>query len=233
MKDKTILVTGANRGIGQALVEEALKRGAGRVYAAARKPLQHNDARVTPLLLDITNESHIQAAAASVGSLDILINNAGVSIFDNLSDRATIEEHLKVNLFGPHAMMHAFVPHLVRSHGSIVNILSVAAFVGLPIVPGYSISKAAAFSLSQNMRALLASRGVKVQIVLPGPIDTEMSKAFEVPKATPQATAVEIFDGIKKGDEEIFPDPMSASLQEYWNLGAFKELERQYAGLVS
>src|SRR5919201_861509 len=97
---KTILVTGANRGIGQALVAEALRRGAKRVYAGTRQPLTHPDERVTPLTLDVTNAAQIQAAADQVESLDILINNAGVFLYDDLSDRAALERHLAVNLFG-------------------------------------------------------------------------------------------------------------------------------------
>src|SRR5271169_492168 len=94
--DKTILVTGANRGIGKALVEEALNRGAKQVYAGTRQPLAHPDARVTPLTLDVTSAAQIQAAAAQVGSLDILFNNAGVGLYDDLTDRAALEQHLAV-----------------------------------------------------------------------------------------------------------------------------------------
>ena len=122
---KTVLVTGANRGIGRALVDEALKRGARRVYAGTRQPLTHPDARVTPLTLDVTNAAQIQAAVEKVASLDILINNAGVALYDDLSDRAVIEQHLAVNLFGPYSMMQAFLPLLTRSRGAIVNVLSV------------------------------------------------------------------------------------------------------------
>src|SRR3954466_10452867 len=96
--DKTVLVTGANRGIGQALVEEALRRGAKRVYAGTRQPLTHPDDRVTPLTLDVTNAAQIQAAVESVESLDLLINNAGVALLDDLSDVAALEQHLAINL---------------------------------------------------------------------------------------------------------------------------------------
>ena len=89
---KTVLVTGANRGIGQALVTEALARGASRVYAGTRQPLTHPDARVTPLTLDVTSAAQIQAAAEAVGSLDILINNAGIALYDDLSDRAALDQ---------------------------------------------------------------------------------------------------------------------------------------------
>ena len=100
IEGKTVLVTGANRGLGRALVEEALGRGAERAYAASRQPSAHADPRVTPLILDVTNATQIQQAVESVASLDILINNAGISLPDDLSDRAAIEQHLAVNLFG-------------------------------------------------------------------------------------------------------------------------------------
>jgi NAD(P)-dependent dehydrogenase (short-subunit alcohol dehydrogenase family) len=230
--DRAVLVTGANRGIGQALVEEALMRGAKRVYAGTRQPFSHQDGRVTPVTLDVTNAAHIQVAVEKVESLDILINNAGLALFDDLSDRAALERHLAVNLFGTYGVTQAFLPLLTRSRGAIVNVLSVAALATLPIVPAYSISKAAAFSLSQSLRALLAGRGLSVHAVLAGPVDTDMSRGFEVPKASPESVARAIFDGVEKGEEEIFPDSMSDSLAESWRSGAVKGLERQFATLV-
>lgn len=232
MRDKNVLVTGANRGIGQALVEEALKRGARRVYACARQPLVHADKRVTPLIMDVTNAAHIQRAVESVESLDMLINNAGLALYDDLSDRAVLEQHLAVNLFGTYGVTQAFLPLLTRSRGAIVNILSVATFAALPIIPAYSISKAAAFSLSQSLRALLAGRGVRVHAVLAGPVDTDMSRDLDIPKASPQSVARGIFDGVDKGEEDIFPDPMSESMAESWRGSASKALERQFAMLV-
>jgi NAD(P)-dependent dehydrogenase (short-subunit alcohol dehydrogenase family) len=232
MKDKVILVTGANRGIGQALVEEALKRGAKRVYAGTRQPLAHPDRRVTPLTLDVTDTAQIQAALKGVESLDVLINNAGLALFDDLSDREVLERQLAVNLFGTYGVTQAFLPLLILSRGAIVNVLSVAAWAALPIVPAYSISKAAAFSLTQSLRALLAGRGVEVHAVLPGPVDTEMSRGFEVPKAAPESVARAIFDGVENGEEEIFPDALSAPLAEGWRGSAVKALERQFAAIV-
>jgi NAD(P)-dependent dehydrogenase (short-subunit alcohol dehydrogenase family) len=231
--DKAVLVTGANRGIGEALVEEALKRGAKRVYAGARQPLAHLDGRVTPVILDVTNAAQIQGAVERVESLDILVNNAGLALFDDLTDRAALERHLAVNLFGTYGVTQAFLPLLTHSRGAIVNVLSVAALATLPIVPAYSISKAAAFSLSQSLRALLAGRAVRVHAVLAGPVDTDMSRGFEVPKASPESVARAIFDGVEKGEEDIFPDPMSASMAESWRSGAAKALERQFAALVN
>jgi NAD(P)-dependent dehydrogenase (short-subunit alcohol dehydrogenase family) len=202
------------------------------VYAGTRQPLAHFDGRVTPLTLDVTNAAHIQGAVERVKSLDILINNAGLALYDDLSDRAAIERHLAVNLFGTYGVTRAFLPSLTLSRGAIVNVLSVAAFAPVPIVPAYSISKAAAFSLSQSLRALLAGRGVRVHAVLAGPVDTDMSRGFDVPKASPESVARAIFDGVEKEEEDIFPDPMSESLAESWRSGAVKALEREFAGLV-
>jgi NAD(P)-dependent dehydrogenase (short-subunit alcohol dehydrogenase family) len=230
--DGAVLVTGANRGIGQALVEEALRRGATRVYAGTRQPLAHSDRRVTPVTLDVTNAAQTQAAVETVESLDILINNAGVALYDDLSDRAALEQHLAVNLFGTYGVTQAFLPMLTRSRGAIVNVLSMAAVAALPLIPAYSISKAAALSLTQSLRALSAGGGVKVHAVLSGPVDTEMSRGLDVPKASPESVARAIFDGVERGDEEIFPDPMSQSVAESWRRGAAKTLERQYAALV-
>lgn len=230
--DKTVLVTGANRGIGQALVEEALHRGAKRVYAGARQPVTHGDGRVTPLTLDVTNAAQVQRAVDEVDSLDILINNAGVALYDDLSDRAVLERHLAVNLFGAYGVTQAFLPLLTGSKGAIVNNLSANALAPLPLIPAYSISKAAAFNMTQSLRVLLAARGVRVHAVLTGLVDTDMTRGLDIPKAAPDTVARGIFDGVENGQEEIFPDPMSESLAQSWRGGAAKALERQYAALL-
>jgi short-subunit dehydrogenase len=103
----------------------------------------------------------------------------------------------------------------------------------LPIIPAYSISKAAAFSLSQSLRALLAGRGVTVHAVLTGPVDTDMTRGFDIPKASPESVARAIFDGIENGEEEIFPDALSETLADSWRSGAAKAMERENAALVA
>jgi NAD(P)-dependent dehydrogenase (short-subunit alcohol dehydrogenase family) len=230
---KTVLVTGANRGLGRALVDEALRRGAKRVYAASRQPMVVPDQRVTPLLLDVTAPAQIQEAADGVESLDILINNAGVSVADDLSDRSAFDQHLAVNLYGTLDVTRAFLPSLIRSRGAVVNIVSLGAVAAVPVLPAYSISKAASLSLTQSLRALLASRGVSVYAVLPGPIDTDMVRDLDVPKTPPDDVAQATLDGVERGEEEIFPDPMSQSLADGWRGGVAKEFERQNAALVA
>jgi NAD(P)-dependent dehydrogenase (short-subunit alcohol dehydrogenase family) len=230
--NKTVLITGANRGIGQALVTEALRRGAKMVYAGTRSALQHPDKRVTPLTLDVTNASQIQQAVIKVDNLDVLINNAGIAIYDDLSNSDVIEQHLAVNLLGMFKVTRAFLPLLSRSKGAIVNNLSMVALAPVPVISAYSISKAAAFNMTQALRALLARQGVTVHGVVLGPIDTDMNRGFDIPKASPESAAQGIFDGLEKGEEEIFPDPASKSIAEGWRAGVAKALERQFAGFV-
>jgi len=230
--NKTVLITGANRGIGHALVQEALRRGAKRVYAGSRGGLHNADDRVTPLTLDVTNAAQIQRAAAEIDSLDVLINNAGVALYDDLGDPQTIERHLAVNLMGPFNVTRALLPLLKRSKGAIVNNLSLAALAPLPIIPSYSISKAAAASMTQSLRALLAGEGVKVHAVFLGPVDTDMTRGFEIPKASAESAAQGIFDGLQNGQEDIFPDPASQTIAAGWRLGVVKALERQNAAFV-
>ena len=137
---KTILITGANRGIGQALLNEALARGAKRIYAGMRTVVQHSDPRVTHLALDVTSVDDIQRAAAQIGELDLLINNAGIAKYDDLTHSMLIEEHFDVNFFGVFRMTQAFLPHLKRSRGAIVNNLSLAALAPLPVIRSHAIS---------------------------------------------------------------------------------------------
>jgi NAD(P)-dependent dehydrogenase (short-subunit alcohol dehydrogenase family) len=230
--DSSVLVTGANRGLGRALVQEALRRGAKRVYAGSRRPQAHPDRRVIPFTLDITDAAQIRAAVEEVDSLDLLINNAGVSLPDDLGGRDPLEDHLAVNFYGTWDVTQAFLPALRRSQGAIVNIVSLAAFAAVPVLPAYSISKAALFALTQSQRMLLAADGITVHAVMAGPIDTDMVRGLEIPKTAPEIVARGVLDGVGRGEEEIFPDPMSATLAAGWYAGGAKALELQNAGLV-
>lgn len=231
--DSSVLVTGGSRGIGRALVDEVLKRDARRVYVGARKTPTHQDNRVTPLTLDVTDPAQIRHAVGEVESLDILINNAGVTTFDDLGDRTVLERQLAVNLFGPHAVTQAFLPSLTRGGGAIVNVHSLAALAPTPFSPSYSISKAAALSMTQALRMHLAGSGVTVHAVLPGPVDTDMNAELTIPlpMASPESVASAILDALEAGDDDIFPDPVSAELAEGWRTGVTKALESQFATL--
>jgi NAD(P)-dependent dehydrogenase (short-subunit alcohol dehydrogenase family) len=229
---KTVLITGANRGIGLALVTEALQRGARRVYAASRGGLPAADPRAVPLTLNVTDAAQIERAAAQVDALDVLINNAGIALYDDLSEAALIERHLAVNLFGTYHVTRAFLPQLRRSRGAIVNNLSLAALAPVPVLAAYSISKAAALNMTQSLRALLAGEGVSVHAVILGPIDTEMSRDLAIPKTPAAAAASGIFEGLERGEEEIFPDSGAQPAAAGWRNGIAKALERQFSALV-
>jgi len=232
IEGKKVLITGASRGIGRALIDEAMRRGVQRVYAGTRGPLSHADARVTAVKLDVTSAADIQRAAGAIDSLDILVNNAGIAPYDDLSDAGVLERTFAVNLFGVLNVTRAFLPQLKRSRGAVVNHLSMVALAALPLIPAYSISKAAALNLTQSLRALLAADGIGVHAVVLGPVDTDMNRAFDIPKATTEAAARGIFAGLERGEEDIFPDPASESIADGWRNGAAKALERQFAAFV-
>jgi NAD(P)-dependent dehydrogenase (short-subunit alcohol dehydrogenase family) len=144
-----------------------------------------------------------------------------------------LDRHLAVNLFGTYAVTQAFLPMLIRSGGAVINNLSVNALAPLPLIPAYSISKAAAFNLTQSLRAILAPQGVRVHAVLTGPVDTDLTRDLDTPKATPQSVAAAVFDALARDEEDIFPDPVSRSVAQRWASSPAKELERQYAELLA
>jgi NAD(P)-dependent dehydrogenase (short-subunit alcohol dehydrogenase family) len=187
---------------------------------------------VSALTLDVTNASQIQRAVDKVAALDVLINNAGIGVADDLTDLDAVQKHLDVNLLGMVRVTQAFLPLLTRSKGAIVNNLSMTSLAPFPILPSYSISKAAALSLTQSLRALLKRQGVSVHGVLPGTTDTDMSRGYDFPKVSPEFVAVGIFDGVEKGEEDIFPDPTSQTLADGWRGGVAKALEQRINAIV-
>lgn len=229
---KTVLITGSSRGLGRALVDAALDLGAGRVYAGARKPAAHADVRVVPLALDITDAAQIEAAAKTVEELDVLVNNAGAASYAEIDDRAELQRMLAVNLYGPYDVSHAFRHHLTASRGTLVNVLSTTSVAAVPMLPAYSISKAAAYSFTQVLRALLAPKGVSVHAILAGPLDTDMSQDLEVPKTAPEAVAAEIFAALADGTEDVFPDPFAAMLATGWADAPVTLMQRAAAEMI-
>jgi NAD(P)-dependent dehydrogenase (short-subunit alcohol dehydrogenase family) len=236
----TALITGANRGIGRALVEALVDRGAGKVYATARRPDALADLitrfgdRVVPLRLDVTRPGEVRAAAAQADDVRLLINNAGIvaKFGGDITDAGWIpasREEFEVNVIGVWSLTQAFAPVLARQpESALVNISSVVGLAAFPSVVSYSASKAALHSLTQATRALLAPQGIQVVGVYPGPIDTDMARPFEVAKTPASDAAEAILDGLGAGREEIFPDPMARQVGELF-LRDPKGLERQFA----
>lgn len=237
IEGRTALVTGANRGIGRSLVEALLARGAGKVYAAARKPealaeLAATDPRVVPLRLDITREDDVQEAAARAADVDLLINNAAVvgHVFGGFEDPIWLDaarREYETNVVGSLRVSQAFAPVLARQGGgTIVNVASVAGLVGMPIVLTYSSTKAALHSLTQSTRQMLRAQGTRVVGVYPGPVDTEMAAELTIPKASPASVADAVLDGLEAGLDEIYPDPLARDYGEAYAVNP-KALEQR------
>ena len=236
---RTALVTGANRGIGKAIVEALLEGGASKVWAGTRRAealsalKAAHRGRLEVLELDVTKEDDVAAAARQAADVALLVNNAGVA--NAIGTPATDAEWLRVgrqefdvNFFGSFAMSQAFAPALARNRGAIVNVVSVAGLVNFPILLSYSASKAALHSLTQGLRAGLKGQGIQVFGVYPGPVDTDMARAIPMDKTPARDVAEAILQGLAAGTEDIFPDPMARQFGEAF-LKSPKAVEEQFA----
>ncbi|MEM9947188.1 MAG: SDR family oxidoreductase [Cyanobacteria bacterium P01_D01_bin.36] len=236
ISDSTILVTGANRGIGLALVEELLKKGAAKVYATYRSEnnrstLTEFGERVVPIHLDLGNPATITQLAQSVPSLNILINNAGtlsgLSLLENTEEQ--LRNDIETNLFGTLAVTKALLPVLKKeSSATIVNVVSIASLAAMPSLGGYSVSKAAVHSMTQSIRGELKAGGISVHGVYPGPVATRMTEGYDMELTLPSVVADNILEGIENGIEEIFPDAMSQQTGPLF-LSSPKQLEETFA----
>lgn len=203
IKSRRVLITGANRGLGRALAVACLNAGASEVLAGVRQPdnltESFRDERVKPVRLDVTSEADI-SAAAEMGRVDILINNAGICLFGSVLRVPIMElqDEVEINYFGALRMARAFAPAMIQhGDGLIVNVASILGKVSVPAMGNYCAMKAALLSLSQALRGDLAGSGVRVITVLPGTIDTDMSRGFSGPKMSSEQAASEIIDAIR------------------------------------
>lgn len=209
------LVTGANRGIGRAYVEDLLKRGAAKVYLGARDPaslaelLKGGDSRLVPLKLDVSNAADVAEAAKTAGDVTLLVNNAGFagdSSAYTTFNLAHARQEMEVNYFGLLAVTNAFAPVLkANGGGTIVNVLSFLSHVTIPFVATYSASKAAALAVTDSLRAELAGQGTKVVSVMPVQVETDMGQIFPPPRVTTADVVTETFDAVEQGQDEVFP----------------------------
>jgi NAD(P)-dependent dehydrogenase (short-subunit alcohol dehydrogenase family) len=237
MRGIVAFVTGANRGIGAALVQELLDQGAAKIYATARQhadlaKIAMKDARIVPIQLDVTDGAQIANVAREAEDVQILFNNAGVLDFGSVLDAPpeAFNRNFDVNFFGVLNATRAFAPTLTEHHGAVVNILTLVALASMPGLGVYNASKAAAWSLTQSLRADFAKRDVRVFSVFPGAVDTDMLKGVEMPKTSSRDVASSILDGVEANQEDIFPDPMSKQLYPQW-AADHKGIERQFAAM--
>jgi NAD(P)-dependent dehydrogenase (short-subunit alcohol dehydrogenase family) len=230
------VVTGANRGLGRALVDALLDRGAAKVYALARTPdAVRQDPRVVAIRFDLLDSATIAAAAARAGDATLLINNASTAAFSGPleADPAAVRRELAVNYESLYETVHAFLPALkAATDAHIVNVLSLLSLASTPPMTGYSASKAAAHSLTQALRPTLAADGIAVHGVYPAGIDTDMLAGIDAPKTAAAEVAAGLLDGLAAGEEDIFPDPNARAMAELW-WGDPKAFERAFSGAAA
>lgn len=236
ISSSTPVVTGAGRGLGRSLVEALLDRGVPKVYALARDPhAVCRDERVIAVRFDLLDRESIATAARTAAEATLLINNASTAAFATPldADPEAVRRELAVNYEGVYETIRAFAPVLEgNGGGQIVNVLSLLSLASTPPMTGYSASKAAAHSLTQALRPVLATKGITVHGVYPGGIDTDMLAGIDAPKTPAAEVAGGILDGLAADQEDIFPDPNSQAMSQIWWTDP-KSFERAFSGVAN
>lgn len=239
LKGKVALVTGANRGIGEAFVVRLAEAGVRKIYAAARDETNLEDLQkyypeqVEPVLLDVTNSEHIAVLPGQISELDILVNNAGIVNACSLSSDETMQIsrlEMETNYFGPLHTTLTLLPLLKQSkQAAIINISSIAGISSYPSIASYSATKAALHSYTQGLRMELAENGIQVIGVYPGPIDTRMTAGWEVDKASPEQVAAKTLEALETGETYVLPDDFSTQMYALFEESP-RQLEKTFAG---
>jgi NAD(P)-dependent dehydrogenase (short-subunit alcohol dehydrogenase family) len=217
IEDSIALVTGANRGVGARFVTSLLERGARKVYAAARDwvALAPGDSRIVPIVLDITDPEQVTQAVAIAGDVTLLINNAGINRIERAiqpRESSAARAEMEVNYFGTLSMCRAFTPVLMRNGGAVVNMLSILSRVALPAMGSLCASKAAALRMTECLRAELAAHDVRVLAILPGAIDTDMSRDFPPPKLSLDEVVDAVYMALADGPDEVVVGAMAQDI---------------------
>jgi NAD(P)-dependent dehydrogenase (short-subunit alcohol dehydrogenase family) len=236
LSTSTPVVTGAGRGLGRHLVDALLDRGAAKIYALARDTSAvRDDARVIAIAFELLDPDSIAAAAGKATDATLLIHNASTAAFAGPleADLDAVRREMAVNCDGTYATIRAFVPVLeANGGGQIVNVLSLLSLASTPPMTGYSDSKAAAHSLTQALRPVLAGKDISVHGVYPAGIDTDMVAGIDVPKTAPAEVAAGLLDGLEADQEDIFPDPNAQAMSRTWWSDP-KALERAFSGAAA
>ena len=215
LQDSTVFITGANRGLGLAFARAALERGARKVYAAARNPEQVTLPGVVPVRLDLLDDDSVAAAARLCGDVTLVINNAGIASPSALLDgESSLRHHLETNLFGMLRVSRQFAPVLKENGGgAMLNVLSVASFINSPMLGTYSLSKTAAWGLTNALRNELRLQGTQVLALHAGFIDTDLTQTLDVPKTAPGVIADRAFDALEAGASEVMADEITRQVK--------------------
>ena len=238
IQDSTVLVTGANRGIGKAFADALLERGARKVYAAVRDVATVTDPRLVPVQLDVTDPDRVAAVARELDDVQVVVNNAGVlhvAVPTSASlDAARVE--LETNYLSLVSMTQAFAPVLERNGGgAFINVLSVFSWVATPLLTTYSASKAAAWSFTNAARIVLKRQGTQVVGVYAGPVDTDMTAAIDLEKIPPATVAVGALDALEADEPEAVVDDYSRAIKAGLSddQGAlYPQIEREFLALT-
>lgn len=213
-----VLVTGANRGIGQVFAQAALARGAKKVYAGARDPSTVTQAGVVPLKLDVTSDADVAAAVAAAGDVTLVINNAGIAQFGGfLEDGAEtrLRQQLETNVFGVLRVSRAFAPVLkANGGGALLNVASIASWISNPLLAVYAATKSATWSLSNGLRHELRAQGTQVLTLHMGFVDTGMTKDVDQPKSSPEQIVAQALDGLEAGADEVLADALTQQVKQ-------------------
>lgn len=216
--EATILITGANRGIGLAFAKAFMARGARKVYAAARNPLNVTMPGVEPLKLDVTSIADIEHAAGLAGDVSIVVNNAGIAMVGGFlaeNSEILLRNHFETNVFGALNVSRAFAPVLARNGGgALVNVASVGSWVTFPMLATYATSKAALWSISNGLRHELREQGTQVMSLHMGFVDTDLTKGIDAEKSTPEAIVEYALDRLEAGAEEALADEITRHVHQ-------------------
>ncbi|KWU16971.1 SDR family oxidoreductase [Achromobacter xylosoxidans] len=218
LKNATVLITGANRGIGLAFAREALARGARKVYAGARDPASISLPGLQAIKLDVTSDEDVAAAAALAKDVTLVINNAGIAATGGFLAGDSIESarrHLETNLLGPLRVARAFAPVLAANGGgALLNVLSIASWINRPLLGVYGMSKSAAWALTNGLRHELREQGTQVLGLHMGFVDTDLTRGLDAPKSTPESVVRQAFDALEAGAEEVLADDATRQVKQ-------------------
>lgn len=218
LKNATVLITGANRGIGLAFAREALARGARKVYAGARDPASVTLPGVQAIQLDVTSDRDVAAAAALARDVTLVINNAGIAATGGFLADDSIESarrHLETNLLGPLRVAQGFAPVLAANGGgALLNVLSIASWINRPMLGVYGMSKSAAWALTNGLRHELREQGTQVLGLHMGFVDTDLTRGLDAPKSTPESVVRQAFDALEAGAEEVLADDATRQVKQ-------------------
>lgn len=217
LDNATVLITGANRGIGLAFAKAALARGARKVYAGARDPRSVTLPGVTPIQLDVNSPADIAAAVEAARDVTVVVNNAGIAQFTSplaAEAESSLRQQLEANVFGVLRISRAFAPVLAANGGgALLNVASVASWITSPALAGYAVTKSATWSLSNGLRDALRGQKTQVLTLHMAFVDTDMAQSIAMPKCSPEQLVARAFDALKAGADEVLADELTQQVK--------------------